>query len=171
MSLRAEHGFTLVELMIVVAIIGILASIAIPQYQNYTVRAKVSEGLSLAASTETIVSEAFESGDMTGLKAAADSWNLQAGGTGATSKYVTSVLVTDTTGEIVITYSANIAPVSGKTLVLTPNLPAGTMLAAGAMGAIDWACGSTKNATATGQGFTIQTPGTAPSQFAPAQCQ
>ena len=66
-----QKGFTLIELMIVVAIIGILAAIAIPAYQDYTVRSKVTEGLSLAASAKTTVAEGFASGGMAGLASAA----------------------------------------------------------------------------------------------------
>ena len=56
---KVQQGFTLIELMIVVAIIGILAAIAIPAYQDYTIRAQVSEGLSLAAGAKTAVAETF----------------------------------------------------------------------------------------------------------------
>ncbi|HQU14876.1 MAG TPA: prepilin-type N-terminal cleavage/methylation domain-containing protein, partial [Gammaproteobacteria bacterium] len=58
---RTQQGFTLIELMIVVAIIGILAAIAIPAYQDYTVRAKVTEGLNLADAAKTAVAETFQS--------------------------------------------------------------------------------------------------------------
>ncbi len=71
---KVQQGFTLIELMIVVAIIGILAAIAIPAYQDYTVRAKVTEGLNLADSAKTAVAEGFQSNAIPGVAAAASSW-------------------------------------------------------------------------------------------------
>jgi len=72
---KMQKGFTLIELMIVVAIIGILAAIAIPAYQDYTIRAKITEGLNLADSAKTAVAESWQSGGTTGLLASASAWN------------------------------------------------------------------------------------------------
>ncbi|MES1195948.1 MAG: prepilin-type N-terminal cleavage/methylation domain-containing protein, partial [Steroidobacter sp.] len=68
---QVQKGFTLIELMIVVAIIGILAAIAIPAYQDYTVRSKVTEGLTLADSAKIAVSEGYQANDIAGVGAAA----------------------------------------------------------------------------------------------------
>ena len=114
---KLQKGFTLIELMIVVAIIGILAAIAIPAYQDYTIRSQVTEGLSLAAAAKTAVAESFAN---TGLPPATRTKaGMSANATDTTGKYVTQVAVAN--GGITITYggAAN-AAVAGKTLGLTP---------------------------------------------------
>src|SRR5208283_2577329 len=86
---KMQQGFTLIELMIVVAIIGILAAIAIPAYQDYTIRAKITEGLNLADSAKTAVAESFQSGGLTGITAAAKSWNSSF----VATKYVKTITI------------------------------------------------------------------------------
>jgi type IV pilus assembly protein PilA len=114
---KLQQGFTLIELMIVVAIIGILAAIAIPAYQDYTIRAQVSEGLNLAAAAKAAVAESFlNTGEAPVNRTVA---GMSATATDTQGKYVTGVLSTN--GTITVTYGneAN-AQINTMILTLTP---------------------------------------------------
>jgi type IV pilus assembly protein PilA len=164
---KVQQGFTLIELMIVVAIIGILAAIAIPAYQDYTIRAKVTEGIGLADAAKTAVSEAYQSSDLPGVNALSLGWVPLA------SKYVTGVTI-GVTGIITVTYSAIVPQINAQTLKLTPYvnvLGVPTLLVAGLAGNMDWGCATLTNATAAANGLANAAKGTLLARYTPATCK
>jgi type IV pilus assembly protein PilA len=180
MKRSIQKGFTLIELMIVVAIIGILAAVALPAYQDYTIRARVTEGLSLAADAKTQVS--LGSATAAELAATAATWNGQAAGAGATSKYVTSVQVAPLTGVITVTMNpANVGSIgTGVNLALAPYIQGGggaatalaASYAAGVTGSFDWGCASSSNTNSTTKGVPATVPATPLlAKYAPGECR
>ena len=176
MKAQMQKGFTLIELMIVVAIIGILAAVALPAYQDYTVRAKVSEVIIAASSPKSLISEAFQTDGLVGVQAAAVEYNLR-GADQKTSKYVGGIVIDEDTG--VITVETAAATTSGlptdaaeMTITFSPNVQ-GAALVAGTTGAIDWACASTSAETAGTRGLTVDEDdlGTLPAKYAPSECR
>jgi type IV pilus assembly protein PilA len=133
--MKKQQGFTLIELMIVVAIIGILAAIAIPAYQDYTIRAQVSEGLTLSGGAKAAVAEyRMDSGNWP-----AD--NATAGlslATSITGKYTATVSVTGPIISVLYGGSANATYLAAKTV---------TMTAADNAGSVSWTCASTNVAS------------------------
>ncbi len=168
---KMQKGFTLIELMIVIAIIGILAAIAIPQYQDYVTRSKITEGFNLAAPAKTALAETYQSlgRTPTGTNAAGgNSWGLPTAAS-ITGHYVSGVLLNGTpTGggpTITVTYNTQVGGgvISGNAVVLTADTGSGS---------IAWACGYQ---TVTANGKTVGSASgngtTVPAKFLPANCR
>ncbi len=177
---RAQRGFTLIELMIVVAIIGILASVALPAFQDYTVRAKVTEGITLAGGLKITVADnaangtlAADGGLFGGMPVGAANFFCGSTATCALfgvsgNKNVSSITGSTATGAIAVEFNSVIAPATTNLLTLVPT-SGGALLAAGTppVGVVVWTCYTAGKAAVDGATNTA----TLLAKYAPATCR
>lgn len=164
MKRSMQKGFTLIELMIVVAIIGILAAVALPAYQDYTKRAKLSEVILASSACRTSITEVYQSNSAVSLPTA-DNWGCES--SVATSKYVAKIN-TDANGGIMVTAQGfgdtGVDQIDTKTVSLVPTA-AGRVAIDSSHPLSEWVCG---NRTVLNSGTAVTT---IPSKFLPGSCR
>ena len=144
---QIQKGFTLIELMIVVAIIGILAAVALPAYQDYTVRAKISEVILAMSACRTSITEVYQTG---GTAPGANAWGCESG---VASRYVAGLQTSDD-GKVTATITGINGDVNGKFITLVPLVGNATTVAVAkgtpnnmGSGLFGWRCGATTDGT------------------------
>jgi len=166
-SNATQKGFTLIELMIVVAIIGILAAVALPAYQDYTVRAQVTEGAVAASSLKVGVTELFANRGMNGITAYSSEIGTAVGTGEILTELITNVAVVPATGEIQVTLGGIPQLGANNVLAYMPQINNTALSDANSTGSIEWECSPTDN---SGNGHIVANT-TIASQFLPSECR